>query len=119
MLRVASRVQKMKDPATFDWIPMSNVARQMAEYLVFTDPDNVTHPLPPRELAGVERPQDLDAPPQEGHPVPARRAKRREFEAADVTWNLKRWLAKETGSSIRGLMSYLPPEGIEEVDRIP
>src|SRR5262249_31064793 len=45
--------------------------------------------------------------------------KRREFDSADVSWNLKRWLAKETGSSIRGLMSYLQPEGIEEVHRHP
>jgi peptide/nickel transport system substrate-binding protein len=117
VLRIATRVQKMKDPATFDWIPMSNVARQIAEYLVFTDSDNITHPL---LLEKWEASNDLKTWTlrlKKGLQFQLGGIKRREFEAADVVWNLKRWLATETGSSIRGLMSYLSPEGIEEVDR--
>ena len=35
----------MKDPATFDWTPMSNVGRLTSpKYLTLTDQDNITHP---------------------------------------------------------------------------
>ncbi|MBI3457727.1 MAG: ABC transporter substrate-binding protein [Candidatus Rokubacteria bacterium] len=117
VLRVATRVQKMKDPATFDWVPMSNVARQIAEYLTVTDHDNITHPY---LLERWEASNDLKTWTlriRKGVQFQLGGAKRRELEAADVVWNIKRWLAKETGSSIRGLLSYLSPEGVEEVDR--
>jgi peptide/nickel transport system substrate-binding protein len=116
VLRYASRVQKMKDPATHDWLGMSNVTRQIAENLTLTDRDNITHPYllerwePARDLKTWTLHLRKGVQFQMGQ-------KRRELEAADVVWNLKRWLARETGSSIRGLMSYLQPEGIEEVNR--
>lgn len=116
VLRVGTRVQKMKDPATFDWIPMSNVGRLIAEYLTVTDHENITRPY---LLEKWEASNDLKT-----WTLHLRKgvqfqmgAKRRELDAADVAWNLKRWLAKETGSSIRGLMSYLQPDAIEEVNK--
>ena len=45
ILRVAMQVQKMEDPATFDWTQRSNQVRHIIEYMVFTDPNNVTHPM--------------------------------------------------------------------------
>ena len=45
ILRVGMQVQKMEDPANFDWTQRSNQARHIIEYMVFTDPDNVTHPM--------------------------------------------------------------------------
>ncbi len=116
VVRIATRVQKMKDPATFDWTPMSNVARQISEYLTVTDSDNITHP---HLLERWEASNDLKTWTlrlKKGIQFQMG-AKRREFDAADVVWNIKRWLAKETGSSMRGLLSYLAPEGVEEVDR--
>jgi peptide/nickel transport system substrate-binding protein len=116
VLRIATRVQKMKDPATFDWTYMSNVARTISEYLTMTDSDNITHP---HLLERWEASKDLKTWTlrlKKGIQFQMG-AKRREFDAADVVWNYKRWLAKETGSSMRGLLSYLSPEGIEEVDR--
>jgi peptide/nickel transport system substrate-binding protein len=115
VLRFATRVQKMKDPAAFDWVSMSNVARQITEYLTLTDRDNITHPYllerwePSRDLKTWTLRVRRGVQFQMGQ-------KRRELDAADVVWNLKRWLAKETGSSMRGLLSYLQPEGIEEVN---
>jgi peptide/nickel transport system substrate-binding protein len=116
VLRVGTNVQKMKDPATYDWVPMSNVGRLIADHLTQTDQDNITHP---NLLERWEASSDLKT-----WTLHLRKgiqfqmgAKRRELEAADVVWNLKRWLAKETGSSIRGLMSYLQPDGIEEVNK--
>src|SRR5262249_20335241 len=111
VLRLATRVQKMKDPATHDWLPMSNVTRQIAEYMTLTDHENITRPYllerwePSKDLKTWTLYLRKGVQFQMGQ-------KRREFDSADVSWNLKRWLAKETGSSIRGLMSYLQPEGI-------
>jgi peptide/nickel transport system substrate-binding protein len=116
VVRVATRVQKMKDPATFDWTPMSNVARCMSEYLTMTDSDNITRP---HLLEKWEASNDLKTWTlrlKKGIQLQMGQ-KRRELDAADVVWNIKRWLAKETGSSMRGLLSYLSPEGVEEVDR--
>lgn len=117
VLRVAMRIQKLKDPAIYDWVPMSNVGRQIAEYLTVTDHDNITQP---HLLERWEPSADLKTWTlylRKGIQFQLGGTKRREFTAEDVVWNLKRWLAKETGSSIRGLMSYLSPEGVEQVDR--
>ena len=43
-LRVSASVQKVTHPAQFSWIMPSNQLRQVAEYLTFTDADNITHP---------------------------------------------------------------------------
>ncbi|MCG8355151.1 MAG: twin-arginine translocation signal domain-containing protein, partial [Kiloniellales bacterium] len=43
-LRVATRVQEISDPSTFDFIPRSNVTRQFVEYLTITGADNITRP---------------------------------------------------------------------------
>ena len=44
VFRMALRVQEMTDPATFDWVEKSNVARHIVEYLCITGADNVTRP---------------------------------------------------------------------------
>jgi peptide/nickel transport system substrate-binding protein len=43
-LRVASQIQKVTHPAQFSWIMPTNICRQVAEYLTYTDGDNITHP---------------------------------------------------------------------------
>ena len=43
-LRVSMRVQEMTDPATFDWVEKSNVARFLVEHLTRTKADNTTVP---------------------------------------------------------------------------
>jgi hypothetical protein len=43
ILRIGMQVQKMEDPATYSWTQMSNQTRQILEYMVYTDPENVTH----------------------------------------------------------------------------
>ncbi len=43
-LRIASPVHKVTHPAQFSWISPSNQIRQVAEYLTYTDADNVTYP---------------------------------------------------------------------------
>ncbi|HHP7236230.1 MAG TPA: hypothetical protein ACFCUC_16495, partial [Desulfobacterales bacterium] len=44
VIRVASSVQKVTHPAQFSWVEPTNILRQVAEYLTYTDKDNITHP---------------------------------------------------------------------------
>ena len=44
ILRCSMPVQEMADPATFDWVERSNIARHICEFLTYTGPDNVTRP---------------------------------------------------------------------------
>ena len=41
ILRVAMQVQKVEDPALFNWVEMGNQARQTIEYISITGPDNI------------------------------------------------------------------------------
>ena len=43
-LKVATQVQKITHPAQFSWVAPTQVGRQVAEYLTFTDGKNITHP---------------------------------------------------------------------------
>ena len=43
-LKVAAPVHKVTHPAQFSWISPTNQMRQVAEYLTYTDGDNITHP---------------------------------------------------------------------------
>src|SRR5258708_36685065 len=45
ILKIASAVQKMEDPATYSWVEMPNQTRHTVEYQVMTRPDNVTRPM--------------------------------------------------------------------------
>jgi peptide/nickel transport system substrate-binding protein len=112
ILRVAMEVQKMDDPATYSWTQMSNQTRHVAEYLAITGPDNVTRPM----LAeSWEASDDLktwtfhlrqDVVWHNGDP----------FVAADVVWNIERWLNPDLGSSNSGLSTFASLESVEAVD---
>src|SRR4051794_27321540 len=40
-LRIAQRVAKMQDPATYNWNEMSNQSRPIVEYMTMVGPDNI------------------------------------------------------------------------------
>ncbi len=87
-LRVAMEIQKMEDPANYDWTQMSNVSRQIVEYVAFTDPDECHASDAGGELGRLRRPQDLDAASPQGRQVVERRrlqCRRRDlqFQALD------------------------------------
>ncbi|MEE4112833.1 MAG: twin-arginine translocation signal domain-containing protein, partial [Desulfobacteraceae bacterium] len=43
-LKIAAPVHKVTHPAQFSWISPTNQIRQVAEYLTYTDENNITHP---------------------------------------------------------------------------
>jgi len=111
-LRVASRVHKVTHPAQFSWVSPSNQLRQVAEYLTYTDGNNITHP---HLLESWEASDDLltwTLNLRQG----IMHNNGDEFNADDVVFTMGEWLNEDVGSSILGLMAYLSPENIEKVD---
>jgi len=111
-LRVASQVQKVTHPAQFSWVSPSNQLRQVAEYLTYTDGENITRPY---LLESWEASEDLLT-----WTLNLRQridfSNGDKFTADDVVFTMSQWLDEDVGSSILGLMSYLSPENIEKVD---
>jgi peptide/nickel transport system substrate-binding protein len=114
VLKVAGQVQKITHPAQFSWVAPSNVGRQVAEYLTFTDGKNITHPY---LLKNWEVSEDLKT-----WTLNLRQGVKWNngdtFTADDVIFTMNQWLNKDVGSSILGLMGeYLDLSGIEKVDQ--
>ena len=112
-LRIAGSVMKMTHPAQLSWVTPSNQLRQVAEYLTFTDRDNVTHPY---LLENWQPSDDLKT-----WTLNLRKGIRFNngdaFTADDVTFTFGQWLDEKIGSSMRGMMGgYLSSDGIEKVD---
>ena len=105
-------LERIDHPARYSWIAQSNWTRHIAEYLTFTDENNVTHPW---LLERWEASEDLMT-----WTLYLRKGIKwnngDDFTADDVVFTMKEWLDPEVGSSILGLMAYLRPENIEKVD---
>ena len=110
-MRIAAPVQKVTHPAQFSWVSPTNQLRQVAEYLTYTDGNNVTHPY---LLKSWEASNDLKTWTlnlREG----IKFNNGDEFNSDDVVFMFKQWLNKDVGSSMLGLMKgYLDPSGIEK-----
>ncbi|THB76795.1 MAG: ABC transporter substrate-binding protein [Desulfobacteraceae bacterium] len=113
-LRIAGPVQKMTHPAQFSWVTPSNQLRQVAEFLTFTDHNNVTHPA---LLENWKPSDDLKT-----WTLNLRKGvtfnNGDEFTADDVIFTMQQWLDDKVGSSMKGMMgAYLSASGIEKVNK--
>jgi peptide/nickel transport system substrate-binding protein len=114
VMKVVGQVQKITHPAQFSWVAPSNIGRQVAEYLTFTDGKNITHPY---LLQNWVVSDDLktwtlnlrqDVKWNNGDT----------FTVDDVIFNFSQWMNKDVGSSMLGLVGeYLDLSGIEKVDQ--
>jgi len=112
-LRISGQVHKITHPAQFSWVAPTQVTRQVAEYLTWTDGKNITHPY---LLKNWVVSQDLKT-----WTLNLRQGIRHNngdlFTADDVVFTFNQWLDKDVGSSMLGLLGkYMDVTGIEKVD---
>jgi peptide/nickel transport system substrate-binding protein len=112
-LRISGQVHKITHPAQFSWVAPSQVTRQVAEYLTWTDGKNITHPY---LLKNWEVSEDLKT-----WTLNLRQGIKHNngdlFTSDDVVFTFNQWLNKDVGSSMLGLVGkYLDATGIEKVD---
>jgi peptide/nickel transport system substrate-binding protein len=114
VLKVAGQVQKITHPAQFSWVAPSNVGRQIAEYLTFTDGKNITHPYLLENWVVSDDLKTWTLNLRQG----IKWNNGDTFTADDVIFTMNQWLNKDVGSSILGLMGeYLDLSGIEKVNQ--
>lgn len=114
ILKVSASVQKVTHPAQFSWIMPSNQLRQVAEYLTYTDGNNITHPY---LLEDWKASEDLKTWTLNLHKG-IQFNNGDEFTADDVIFTFNQWLNKDVGSSLLGMVGdYLDPTGIERSDK--
>ena len=106
ILRVSMALQEMADPSTFDWVPKSNVARQIVEYLTVTGPDNITRPYLAEKWEASDDLKTWTFKLRKG----IKWSNGDDFNSDDVVFNFERWLDPATGSSNIGLFASMVDE---------
>jgi peptide/nickel transport system substrate-binding protein len=113
-LKVAGQVHKITHPAQFSWVAPTQVGRQVAEYLTFTDGKNITHPYLLKNWQVSDDMKTWTLNLREG----VKWNNGDTFTADDVIFNFNQWMNKDVGSSMLGLVGeYLDLSGIEKVDQ--
>ena len=113
VIRIASPVQKVSHPSNISWISPTNQLRNIAEYLTYTDAQNVTHPY---LLENWQVSDDIKT-----WTLNLRKGIKfnngDDFTADDVIFTFQQWFDKDVGSSMMALMSgYLDLSGIKKIN---
>ncbi|MBW2176113.1 MAG: ABC transporter substrate-binding protein [Deltaproteobacteria bacterium] len=113
-LKVSGILTGIKHPAQAKWLSPSQIYRNIAEYLTFTDVNNITRPY---LLQGWEADDDLLT-----WTLYLRKGiffnNAHELTADDVIFSFGQWLDREVGSPMAAIIgAYLDPTGIERVSR--
>jgi len=110
-IRVAAPVHKVTHPAQFSWISPTNQLRQVAEYLTYTDGDNITHPYLLKNWKASSDLKTWTLNLKKG----IKFNNGDDFTADDVVFTMNQWLDKDVGSSMLGMIGgYLDNTGIEK-----
>jgi peptide/nickel transport system substrate-binding protein len=101
-LRIGHTVPRMRDPAIYNWLEMTNQTRPILESLTLVGPDNVARPM----LLESWRPStDLKV-----WTLQVRKGviwhNGEELTADHVAWNIRRWSDPSLGSSNLGLSTF-------------
>ncbi len=111
-LKIAAPVHKVTHPAQFSWIAPSNQLRQIAEYLTYTDGDNVTHPYLLENWTASDDLKTWTLNLRKG----VKFNNGDSFTADDVVFTMNQWLDESVGSSMLGMIGdYIDQTGIEKV----
>jgi peptide/nickel transport system substrate-binding protein len=102
ILKIAMQVQKMEDPATYSWVPMSNQTRHTLEYLAMTGPDNVTRPMLAKSWTASQDLKTWTFNLRQG----VMWHNGEELTADHIAWNVERWLDPKIASSNVGLSVF-------------
>jgi len=114
VLKVSSTLHKITHPAQFSWVSPTQVGRQVAEYLTFTDGKNITHPYLLKNWVVSDDLKTWTLNLRQG----IKWNNGDTFTADDVIFNFNQWMNKDVGSSMLGLVGeYLDLTGIERVDQ--
>jgi peptide/nickel transport system substrate-binding protein len=112
-LRVSGLIQKIYHPAELTWIAPSQPFRLVAEYLTYTDENNITHPFLLDRWHVSDDLATWTLHLKKGITF----TNGDEFTADDVVFSFNQWLDPRLNSSTNRLFgSYLDSTGIEKID---
>jgi peptide/nickel transport system substrate-binding protein len=111
-LTIGMQLQKITHPAQFSWVQQANVARQVADYLTETGPDNITRPYLLESWEASDDVKTWTLKLRQG----IKFNNGDELTADDVIFNFGQWLDEAVASSMLSQLSYL--SGMQDVEKV-
>lgn len=113
-LKVSGMLTGIKHPAQSKWLAPSQIFRHIAEYLTFTDVDNITRPYLLHNWEADEALRTWTLNLRQG--IFFNNA--HELTADDVVFSFGQWLDRDVGSPMAAILGgYLDFNGVEKVNR--